>query len=96
MQTGIIEVFICTSAYEHFNDTHLHMVGMQTLHTKCCGSKDHENSEAFAEICLSLAPRYSLVLSYFYFSISFRFHNADDCGRLLNTIAYRLLMRQCM
>ena len=27
-----------TSAYEHFNDTHLHMVGMQTLHTKCCGA----------------------------------------------------------
>ena len=32
----LCKVFICvhmqTSAYEHFKDTHLHMVDMQTLH----------------------------------------------------------------
>ena len=34
MQMSIIEVSICmqTSAHGHFNDTHLHMVVMQTLY----------------------------------------------------------------
>ena len=34
MQMSIIEVSMCRRlhAYEHFNDTHLHMVVMQTLY----------------------------------------------------------------
>ena len=45
-------VCLQTSAYGHFNDTHLHIFGLQTLYTKCCGTVGVvRDSPLYTSIC---------------------------------------------